>query len=223
MPVYDIINAGARHRFATANVVAHNCLGLGYGCGAARFKDFAGLFGIEYTEDEAIDAVAQYRKDNPKLVSYWWELENDMIKHRNGEHNLEGSIPWEVELFSGRKLFWFDIKKEEWQTQDGKSRQGYRATTEKGNRIRETIWGSKLTENIIQAGARDVFAAGLLRVWDAGIRVLWTVHDEMVCEVPEDQVEKAIATVRKAMTTPVDWMPELPLDVDIHAADYYDK
>jgi hypothetical protein len=198
-------------------------LGLGYGCGAARFKDFASLFGIDYTEAEAQDAVTQYRTDNPKLVRYWYEVENDMKKHRDEEHNTEATAPWHVELFSGRKLFWFDIKQEEWQTQDGKSRSGYRATTEKGNRIREAIWGSKLTENIIQALARDVFAVGVLRVWDAGIRVLWTVHDEMVCEVPEDQVEEAMATVRKAMTTPVDWIPELPLDVDIHAADYYDK
>lgn len=41
VPVFDIVNAGPRHRFCTANFVAHNCLGLGYGCGWHKFVTFA--------------------------------------------------------------------------------------------------------------------------------------------------------------------------------------
>lgn len=36
--VYDVINAGPRHRFATDSVIAHNCLGLGYGMSATKFN-----------------------------------------------------------------------------------------------------------------------------------------------------------------------------------------
>jgi hypothetical protein len=197
-------------------------LGLGYGAGPERFREFAKNFGIHYTEEEAEQAVAKFRTSNPKIVSYWNEVQTDMIKFRDQKYNKKPK-PWELELFSGRTLYWFDIAKESWDTIDGKSRTGYRATTECGNKIRETIWGSKLTENIIQALARDVFAECLLRVKRAGIRILFTVHDEMVCEVPETEVKNAIITIRKSMTDPMPFMPELPLDADIHAADYYDK
>lgn len=222
VPVYDIINAGPRHRFATANFIAHNCLGLGYGAGPERFREFSKNFGIHYTQAEAEKAVAKFRTSNPKIVNYWAEVQTDMIKFRDQKYNKKPK-PWEVQLFSGRTLYWFDIAKESWDTIDGKSRTGYRATTERGNKVRETIWGSKLTENIIQALARDVFAECLLRVKRAGIRVLFTVHDEMVCQVPVSEVENAMVTIRKSMTDPMPFMPELPLDADIHAADYYDK
>lgn len=53
-PVFDILNAGPRHRFCTPNFVAHNCLQLGYGSGAVKFIAAAVKEGFyEILEDEA--------------------------------------------------------------------------------------------------------------------------------------------------------------------------
>ena len=48
VPVYDVIEAGPRHRFLTSGAILSNCvLGLGYGMGAAKFVDSCKSQGLE--------------------------------------------------------------------------------------------------------------------------------------------------------------------------------
>lgn len=48
VPVYDIVEAGPRHRFKTVTHTVSNCvLGLGYGMGAAKFVDSCKSQGLE--------------------------------------------------------------------------------------------------------------------------------------------------------------------------------
>lgn len=46
----------------------------------------------------------------------------------------------------------------------------------------ERTWGGTLTENIVQACARDIMMYGLPKLERAGYPVLLTVHDEVICE-----------------------------------------
>lgn len=73
----------------------------------------------------------------------------------------------------------------------------------------ETYYG-KLVENIVQAVARDVFFAGMVRAEAAGYRVVLRVHDELVCEVPDtpDFTHKDLAGF---MATNPSWTLGLPL------------
>jgi DNA polymerase len=100
---------------------------------------------------------------------------------------------------------------------------GYDAVVQRGRNLREWYWGSKLTENIIQATARDVFAAAMLRIDKGGIRTSWHVHDELICEVPEDQAKDALEFVTEEMSRRHPALPKMPIGVDAHIAEVYDK
>lgn len=47
---------------------------------------------------------------------------------------------------------------------------------------RERTWGGTLTENIVQAVARDLMMPAMVRLEDAGYKALLMVHDEGICE-----------------------------------------
>ncbi len=49
---------------------------------------------------------------------------------------------------------------------------------------REHTYGGKLVENITQAVARDIMAQAMFRCEKEGYQVAFSVHDEIVCEVP---------------------------------------
>lgn len=71
-------------------------------------------------------------------------------------------------------------------------------------------YGGKLTENAVQAIARDVFFSGMVRAMEAGYFVVLRVHDELVCEVPDspDYTSDALA---EFMATNPSWAHGLPL------------
>jgi DNA polymerase len=68
----------------------------------------------------------------------------------------------------------------------------------------------KITENLVQAIARDVLAAGLVRAKKLGFNTILHVHDEIVCEVP-DNSPLTIDDLCEAMSSPISWAPDLPL------------
>lgn len=72
-------------------------------------------------------------------------------------------------------------------------------------------YGGKLTENAVQAIARDVFFSGLKRAMAAGYGVVLRVHDELVCEVPLDDPEKTAEGLSALMATNDSWNVGLPL------------
>lgn len=187
------------------------CLSLQFGTGPDRFREFAKNFGLDMSEAEAKKQVKSYRLANKGLVSMWNKLDHG-FKQSVGDPSCDVTLP------TGRKLRYFDVAK---QTVNGKT--GLNACVQRGNNIREWFWGSKLFENVVQATARDVFAAALLRIDRGGIRTAWHVHDELICEVPEDQAKDALEFVTEEMSRRHPALPDMPLGVDAHIASVYDK
>jgi len=71
-------------------------------------------------------------------------------------------------------------------------------------------YGGKIVENHTQAVARDVFMHGLRRAEEAGYAVVLRVHDELVCEVPDEPgyTHEALAAM---MAENPGWTTGLPL------------
>lgn len=124
-----------------------------------------------------------------------------------------------IELPAGRKLFYADpvLKAGKW----GGAALSYMSLNQNTKKWGRTdTWGGKLVENITQAVARDCLAETLFRLHRMYLDPVFTVHDEVICEVDDDiQLNDILA----AMAAPIDWAPGLPLKGAGFCADYYQK
>jgi len=82
------------------------------------------------------------------------------------------------------------------------------------------VYGGALTENIVQAVARCVMTDGMLRIQKEYPCVL-TVHDEVVCLVPEAEEANAKTWVLAQMTMEPKYMPGIPLAAEVGSAKRY--
>ena len=216
-PVYDIIDAGPRHRFCTPFAVAHNCLGLGYGCGSKKFVTVAkAMARLDITLDEAKTAVDEYRASNP-LVTNRWRMHQAWLKI-SVNHNDETH---EVGLGNGRTVRYFNPHII---SGDDPSRPEIAAYTVKGEaRQLRRLYGGKLTENETQANARNILGCGIEGLEKAGVPVSFHVHDEVVCVVDEDRAKEAVPEIERILTTSATWAHTCPLAVETVVVPRYCK
>lgn len=96
-------------------------------------------------------------------------------------------------LLSGRRLayhaprLWHGAKRDGWAKCYFLSYMTWNSNPAYGARgwIRMDTWGSRLTENVIQATARDIMAHAVVKLERSGYPVVLRVHDELASEVPE--------------------------------------
>ena len=81
-------------------------------------------------------------------------------------------------------------------------------------------YGGKLTENIVQATARDCLAEVLDRIDRNGLPVVFHVHDEVVVEAARPEVLREIEDI---FSVPMPWAPGLPLKGAGYYTWYYKK
>jgi DNA polymerase len=86
---------------------------------------------------------------------------------------------------------------------------------------RHYTYGGHLTENVVQAMARDVMAGAMLRTERAGYRPILTVHDEVVVEAPEGEAD--FASFMELIQTLPRWATGLPLAAEGWSGERYRK
>ena len=195
-------------------------LGGGYQAWAASFQRIAKtMAGLDFTLERCEEIVREYRAANPKIVQFWAEHQ------RWAELSARQGDPYhEVVLASGRSLKYHEptIKMKRDETFD-RDRLEIRASFVKGE-PKFPIYGGLLTENEIQATARDVLRDGWLALNKAGYQVLFTVYDEYVTEVDEATAEEDLVKINKIATTCSPWLGDnCPLGTDSHIMTAYSK
>jgi hypothetical protein len=180
-------------------------LGLGYGMGHRKFKDVAGV-----PEGEAIRLTALYRKKNPKILALWKKLESGL-----SDSLKDPDRTFYLHLPSGRTMNYRNVTREGDRLSAAISRQG--------KLMQQGFWGGVLTENLVQATAREVFMYQCAQIEKAGIPVLMRVHDEAVCLVPEESAQERLNQIIEIMSTPPEWASGLPLSADGSLSKVYKK
>jgi DNA polymerase len=183
-------------------------LGLGYGCGPQKFVTVAkNLGGIDISFADAKKTVADFRSKNPRISRLWNQLDRDFKRSAGGDYSIE--------LPSGRVLRYFNVVKT--------PRGYYAAATERGGKLR-SLYGCLLTENLVQATARDLFAEHLLQIHRAGIgRIVFHVHDEVIVEVPASNADEAREQIQTIMSITPDWLSGCPVAAESKILNRYTK
>jgi DNA polymerase len=201
-------------------------LACGYGGGVGALKSMGALeMGVE--EHELQGLIDNWRRANPHIVNFWWEVDKMAIKAvkertRTRTHGIvftykSGMLF--VTLPSGRDLVY--VKPKLMLNKFGREGLTYEGigTTKKWERI-ET-YGPKIVENIVQAASRDLLAEAMLRLDKAGFAIVAHVHDEVICEVPMG--ESSVEEICSIMSESPKWSEGLPLDADGYECDFYQK
>ena len=187
-------------------------LGLGFGCGPDKFVVVAkSLADLTITVEEAKGIVSQWREANRPITRFWARL-GVQLNHANTTNKDAMEFP----LPSGRVVRWWEPRADRDDSND------IVVFQTKGTR-RNFTWGGKLTENIVQSLARDIFAHHILEAERAGLTVVWTVHDEIIVEALESEAPAALETLTRIMSTPPPWIDTLPLAAEGAVIDCYTK
>lgn len=218
-------------------------LGCGYGLGpgierqkANGQKEKTGLWkygesmGVALTQSQCYQMVSTFRSIYAEVPEYWYYLEEAFYAaYKTRKRQQVGVIFFEADqncvkilLPSGRYIHYLNPLA---------YKEGGIKISFDGQRMggwgRQTTWGGRLTENVVQAISRDVLAEGMLRMesdpWTRGIMpIVGHVHDEIVCESVTAS-PNAVRVLEKCMSDPISWAEGLSLAAEGYESEFYMK
>lgn len=219
-------NSGLRQKSKVA------VLALGYGGGVSALEAMGGKR-LGLTEDEEKEIVKLWRESNTRIVKMWAIIEKAAIAaiRTGADMTVNRGIiigkRWgmmTITLPSGRTICYPRAivgteYNDGWRgDHDIIEYEGLNQTTKKWEKIR--TYGGKLTENIVQAIARDILGIVILRARKAGLNIVFHIHDEIVVEATSQQ---ALSDVEALFSKPISWCWDLPLKGAGYSTPYYLK
>lgn len=207
-------------------------LALGYGGGVAALEAMGGSR-LGLTEREEKETVRLWREANPKIVRLWSIVEKaavSAIKTGNTvtiHRGITVAFRWGmliITLPSGRTICYPRARigmeyDDGWRGEhEIIEYEGVNQNTKKWEVTR--TYGGKLTENIVQAVARDILGVVMLRARRDNLPIVFHVHDEIVVEAP---VDRPLADVEALFSEQIDWCHDLPLKGAGYSTPYYLK
>ena len=208
-------------------------LACGFGGGIGAFKDMAKTYGVVIPDDEAKQHIKNWRKANPKITSYWTNLEALAVKAVAEPGTLQRMRNVGFKTYgSGNRTFLFCILPSGRYIAYHKPRlvngrfdkyqieyMGVDSMTKKYKRQR--TYGGKLAENITQATAMDCMADKMTEIDAAGYPLVLMVHDEIISDMPKGK--GSIEEFNKLMEIVPKWAEGLPMAADGYEAGRYKK
>ncbi len=201
-------------------------LACGYGGNIGALKAF-GADKMGLSDTDMADIIAKWRSASPNICMLWKTFDRMVSRAvkmpgrpMSGPKGMTFTVRdgvLEVVLPSGRCLIYQNPRFEN----NGFVYEGLNQTTRKWEAI--GTWGGKLTENVVQAIARDCLALAIDRMAVKGYLPVMHIHDEVVVEVPSADREEHLEAIEIIMAEPIPWAEGLELTAAGFTADYYQK
>lgn len=189
-------------------------LGLGFGMAAIRLRATLRKDGVILSLEECEALVNAYRKTlYPRIPSMWRQLDQYLpLMAANAGKIQFGPVTLvkdAIVMPDGMSLIYNRLRKIE---TDKYSGYVYNFAGET-----RTLWGGKLTENIVQKLARILIMGYMRQIRHMiGIIPALRQHDELDYVVPLKYADKIAAVIGKIMRVPPSWAPDLPVEVEIN-------
>jgi DNA polymerase bacteriophage-type len=228
-------------------------LGCCYSMSAEKFVIYCALQGVNLAKanTSGIECVEAFRNAFPEIAGryagmiggrihrtggLWSRLQNGTLNVINeGKPETIGRCYWRFngkqfmcDLPSGRRLYYqnaaieqqipeycytFNLPLEPKATICYDHPQGYRTY----------LYGGKITENIVQASARDILAGSMVKCEENDIPPIGHIHDEIIAEVEEHKAKDKLHEMIDIMSESPSWGTDFPVGVEGFISDRYVK
>ena len=210
-------------------------LGCGYSMSWKKFADYTAAMNMAFTAEDCdsmrIDmerakimtkepnltphqavawyAVSTYRSANWAIAGLWREAEQALHAITAGRRvqvgHPDGVVFTSAQGFETPDngiILYPDLKL------DGKS---WTKSSKEGTSF---LHGGLVVENIVQHLSRQILSWQMLQAKEAGLHIVLTCHDEIVCIAPEHEAEEQYEILEQIMKTAPKWAKGLPLDAE---------
>lgn len=167
----------------------------------------------------AKEIIDRYRRASEPIVSFWGFLDKmiaTVIAVPDAApvtHKCLTFMPGKIKLPNGLFMTYDKIKVE---TDDiGRPQYSYW-----NGKTYKALHSGILAENVTSGTARCVIGDGMLRV-QPRYRCAVPIHDEAVYVIPDAEVDEALVWIKAQLVAPVSYLPGIPLDATIGAAQRY--
>jgi hypothetical protein len=207
-------------------------LSLGYGAGAAKYRDMLRIQGgVTIDQNEAERIVRIYRAKNWRIVQLWQKCGHALTAMlQGGSGHIHDVLPYDhdgIILPNKLRVHYPALRS----TANGFEYIADPRTYQKAAKERvlngtsegitwTRIYGGKVVENLVQALAALVIREQMA-VAGQHYKVAFQVHDEIIIAAPQDVAEQAEAKLVEIMSTPPQWAPGLPVACESGAAVNY--
>ena len=194
-------------------------LALGFQGSVGALHSMAANYGVKLDDDRAAEIVAAWRFANPKIVEFWWALQDAAVEATASPGTIAeaGAVKYIAangflfcRLPSGRVMAYSTPRLVERVTRAGRKAWSveYDGLDQVTNRWGpQRLYGGLQCNNVVQGTARDVMVEAMFRAEAKGYPVVLTVHDELLCE----RATGSAAELQAIMSELPAWAQGLPL------------
>ncbi len=233
--IFEGYKRGEKEATDMRKVGKDSVLAQGYGQGEDGFFAFCQKKGSKITIEMAKVVTKAFRVKNfPEIPKLWKDVEKCAIRAiKTGKPQycgvndcirmemIQGYLA--VRLPSGRRLWYPQAHIKTVVNKWGNYHEEIRFYTAKGKWWgRNSTYGGKLVENIVQAIARDLLARALVRCEEKKLFPVMHIHDEIVAEILK-KLERSIDEMHTIFRDVPRWAPGLLLGSGGFVSPFYKK